>query len=351
MFRLKYYSKILLIFILLLVSTRTKIHAQINFNGINITAILQDSKGGYWFGTNGDGVFRIINHLVFNFNINNGLSSNQIVSIQEDTTGTIWVSTAKGLNSINPNNVLSKTIQISKDLFLPSRKWELNTSSLWFSFEDGIVKTSRFKPYIEMDYLMLPQSDSDRVYMQSKIKMMNPYTAYVLLKDSKENLWFGTHYLGVCKFDGSTFKWYMHKGLKGPAVRALFEDSKGNIWIGNNGSGLYKLMDDSLVNITEANGLGNANFHSTHQVKDELKTMARVFTINEDKSGNLWIGTIDAGVWKYDGKLFTNYTTKDGLPSNTINVIYKNNNDELMFGTSGGGVYKFNGFAFYKTSF
>lgn len=336
---------------LLICLVYTSANAQVNFNGNNVSTIFQDSKGEYWIGSNGEGVYNIKDHIVFNFNISKGLSSNQITSIQEDSTGIIWVSTAIGLNSINRNNVLSKSIPIDKDSFSPRNKWEIKNNSLWFSFEEGIVQLGSFKPDIQFDNFILPRSDSDWVYMQSKIKILSPYFSYVLLKDSKQNLWFGTHYLGVCKYNGESFKWYMDKGLKGPAVRALFEDSKGNLWIGNNGRGLYKLTGDSLVNITELNGLGNSNFNSTHQLKDETKTMARVFAINEDLTGNLWIGTTDAGVWKYDGRVFTNYTVEDGLPSNTINVIYKNMKGELMFGTTAEGIYKFNGFAFYKTSF
>ncbi len=328
----------------------TSVNAQINFNGNNVSTIFQDSKGEYWIGTNGEGVYRIKDHIVFNFNISKGLSSNQITSIQEDSTGIIWVSTAIGLNSINRNNILSKTIPINKDSFSPKHKWEIKNNSLWFSFEEGIVQLGRFKANIEFDNFILPRSDSDRVYMQSKIKMLSPYFSYVLLKDSKQNLWFGTHYLGVCKYSGESFKWYMDKGLKGPAVRALFEDSKGNIWIGNNGEGLYRISNDSLINITKENGLGNTSFQETHRLKNQIKTMARVFTINEDNMGNIWIGTEDSGVWKYDGKVFINYSTEDGLPSNSINTIYKNNKGEILVGLYGEGIYKFNGLAFYKTS-
>ena len=76
--------------------------------------------------------------------------------------------------------------------------------------------------------------------------------------------------------------------------------------------------------------------------------MARVWTITDDKQGNLWIGTIDAGVWMFDGKTLTNYTTKDGLGSDFIWTIYKDKQGNLWFGTDGAGVYTFNGKTFKK---
>ena len=77
-----------------------------------------------------------------------------------------------------------------------------------------------------------------------------------------------------------------------------------------------------------------------------LWTLARVWSVNEDNNGNIWIGTYDAGVWCYDGKNLTNYTTKDRLSSNAINTIYKDKKGELWFGTDGAGVCKFNGTSF-----
>ena len=59
------------------------------------------------------------------------------------------------------------------------------------------------------------------------------------------------------------------------------------------------------------------------------------------------IGTIDNGVWSYDGKTITNYTTKDGLPIDSIWTIYKDNSGVLWYGTVA-GVYKFNGKTFTK---
>ena len=46
-----------------------------------------------------------------------------------------------------------------------------------------------------------------------------------------------------------------------------------------------------------------------------------------------------------------NYTTKDGLTSNVVNIIYKDKKGELWFGTDGAGVCKFNGTSFTQFSF
>ncbi|MEO7175044.1 MAG: two-component regulator propeller domain-containing protein, partial [Saprospiraceae bacterium] len=38
----------------------------------------------------------------------------------------------------------------------------------------------------------------------------------------------------------------------------------------------------------------------------------------QDRRGNLWFGTTGEGVYRFDGKQFIQYTEKDGLSSNTI---------------------------------
>ncbi|MFN8346328.1 MAG: two-component regulator propeller domain-containing protein [Spirosomataceae bacterium] len=143
-----------------------------------------------------------------------------------------------------------------------------------------------------------------------------------------------------------TFTWFTEKGLASPAVLGLFEDKTGNIWFGNNGAGLFRYDGKILTNFTEEKGLGNKDFRVSG--KSGPGTLARIYSINEDTTGNLWIGTVDAGVWRYDGNNLTNYTTKDGLTSNAVNTIYKDKKGDLWFGTDGNGVCKFNGLSFTK---
>ncbi len=67
--------------------------------------------------------------------------------------------------------------------------------------------------------------------------------------------------------------------------------------------------------------------------------MVEVF---EDAKGNLWFGTIEKGVAKYDGKTLKYITSKDGLPSNYINGIVEDKKGDLWLGGAG-GLYKIDG--------
>lgn len=69
-----------------------------------------------------------------------------------------------------------------------------------------------------------------------------------------------------------------------------------------------------------------------------------MFSIGEDRTGNIWFGTIEHGVWRYDGKSLRNFSANDGLTSKQILAIYTDRQGALWL--AGNGVFKFNGTSF-----
>jgi ligand-binding sensor domain-containing protein len=55
---------------------------------------LQDKDGNYWFGTNGEGVFRYDGKTLVQFTDKDGLANDQVQTIQEDKLGNIWFGTS-----------------------------------------------------------------------------------------------------------------------------------------------------------------------------------------------------------------------------------------------------------------
>ena len=70
------------------------------------------------------------------------------------------------------------------------------------------------------------------------------------------------------------------------------------------------------------------------------------FNVWKDKDGNLWFGiTGGNGVFRYDGKVFTHFTTQDGLCNNDVGSILEDKNGNIWFCTEG-GVCRYDGKAF-----
>jgi len=311
--------------------------SQVDSNKIdeNIRSIFQDSKGNYWFGTNDSGVYYYDGKTVFQYTIKDGLPNNQIQNIQEDEFGNLWFGTGLfGVCKFDGKTFTTFTdVEISKQNIIPK--------SLWFYGGGGV-----FYYDTKLNYLPIGKTVTDLKNSKVSTNNLTRFSVYSILKDSKGNLWFGTQAAGVCCYNGETFTWFTEKGLAGPAILALFEDKNGNIWMGNNGAGLFCFDGKTLTNFSQEKKLDNPNFQLAGEAKPG--TLARIYAINEDNLGTLWIGTVDNGVWLYDGKNITNFTTNDGLTSNAINTIYKDKNGEMWLGTDQNGMCKFNGKSFSK---
>lgn len=78
-------------------------------------------------------------------------------------------------------------------------------------------------------------------------------------------------------------------------VVELFQDKSGDIWMGTM-NGLIKLHDNKLTYFTTEDGLAG----------NEIPGLA------QDREGNIWIGT-HTGASRYDGKTFTNYGPAEGI--------------------------------------
>ena len=76
------------------------------------------------------------------------------------------------------------------------------------------------------------------------------------------------------------------------------------------------------------------DFHNFN-VEDGL-AQSQVLSMCQDKYGNIWFGTNNGGVSKYDGNKFVNYTENDSLVNNVVFSICETKNGNILFGTNGG---------------
>lgn len=317
-----------------------------------IRAIFQDSKGNYWFGSLQQGV-AVYNGKSFKyFTSNEGLSDNQIHSIQEDKDGVIWFDTQTGVSSYDGTKISNRTKANNENFqnVFPTEsndyktsEWIKSDNDLWFEAGNkaGVYRYDGQR----LHYLDLPPQ-----------KVLDPYDNLFAVTDiskGKNNMiWFGT-YAGVFGYNGSDFTIIndetlgFDRKLEPLHIRSIYEDSKGRLWLGNNGIGVLLKEGDSIINFSKKHRLIHPN-SKRNEKKSPQGTLEHVFVIAEDNKGNIWFGDRDAGIWKFDGKQFENYTKKDGLENNFVLSIYEDRNSELWFGMADGKIYKFNGKAFDK---
>ena len=302
-----------------------------------IRAIFQDSKDNYWLGIHNQGVSYYDGKSFEYFTTNEGLSDNQIRSIQEDKNDNILIATAKGLSIYDGQKFTNYTTMTNE----PRLEWNKTNGDLWFyaGEEEGI---NRFDG-VNMSYLIFPKP---KIY-----KPNDSYGVTDISIDKEGKVWIAT-YAALFNYDGNMVTIFDHEKLKLKDnellhIRSVLADSKGRIWIGNNGIGVLLKEGETIINFSEKNNLIHPT--STRRGdKSQPGTLEHVFAIEEDGDGNIWFGDRDTGAWKYDGKTLTNFTIDNNLSSPMIWTIYKDNSNNLLFGMAGGGVYKFNGKSFDK---
>lgn len=111
-----------------------------------IVCLFKDSKSNLWIGTFGGGLNRWnpADSTFDHFNSMDGLPSNTINSIVEDSFGNLWLSTDKGLSKFNPEQKTFKNYDVNDGLqgneFLPGASYLSNSDKkIYFGGENGIT--------------------------------------------------------------------------------------------------------------------------------------------------------------------------------------------------------------------
>jgi len=314
--------------------------------GNHLWYVYQDKKNNYWFGSNGEGVFRYDGKTILNFTVKDGLSSDSIRQIQEDESGNMYFSTLGGINKFNGKKIV--TLEAIK-----SKNWKSEPNDMWFSI---LGKKGEHGPY-RYDGINLYNLEFPKHYLHDEIldqginPFFSPYEIYTIYKDRKGVMWFGTSIFGACRFDGKSVKWMYERDLTiVPAggsfgIRSIFEDKEGSFWICNTQHryifDLEETAKSDRLKYTRSNGIGNAKIFGG----DEYIYYSYIL---EDNNGDIWLTTWDQGVFKYDGKNITNYSVKDGSKDVNLVSMYKDNQGNLWLGTPENGAFKFNGKSFEK---
>ena len=116
-----------------------------------------------------------------------------------------------------------------------------------------------------------------------------------IIQDDLNALWVGTQD-GLNKYDGNSFEIYTSDktdGLESEFINASLKDKKGNLWFGTNkGLTRYQITTEKFT---------------TYFL--DSKTQGQISDLVEDEDGNLWVTTVETGLFLFDTKenLFSSY--------------------------------------------
>jgi ligand-binding sensor domain-containing protein len=305
---------------------------------------LKDRNGFMWIGTM-DGLNRYDGYTIKKYHTNkhdiNSLSDNTIEALAEDSLGRIWIGTDDGLNVLYPYN--QKTYQVKiKNSLVPFNKIHnllVDGNLLWICTTEGLLKAE-----INTDKLEVIEASLQKMKKIGSLnlaglrvnKIFKTTTGeYCLGLDQK--IMVATYNKNKKQFSLKIKDDFFSKN----GATHFAEDKSGNIWIANAnisaGAGLirYKISTKEL-------SVFSNNTHPTSLSSNHVSSLS------VDKTGNVWIGTIDGGLNKVNSsdvsskdivfeKIKTNLYEPNSINSNLIYSLYTANDNSLWVGTIGSG--------------
>lgn len=308
-----------------------------------IWAIFQDQKGIYWFGSNGNGVYRFDGKNLRQFTTRDGLISDQIRGMQEDVDGHLYVETPSGVSKYDGH-----TFSTLKVIRSPDNQWKLEPNDLWFNCNGNAHHVYRFDGKNLFELQLPAQNIEERLGISVVNSSYSPYTVYGIDKDKSGNLWLGTVLAGAFRFDGLEFLWICEKELsrlpdgREPGVRSILEDRDGHIWLSNFKS-KYRIKPNSSQPYEKLKAVD-----LSPEIIEEKILYFNAGT--NDHDGNLWMTTYGGGVWKYDGQTLSNFELRNGTEDLLLISIHRDNEGKIWLGTHNDGAYVQNGDRFEKFS-
>ena len=289
-----------------------------------IYSVKEDSYGHIWVGTD-KGLVELNKDLkVVRGYEDTIIGDSEVYNIYDDSKGHIWVCTlGNGLFKINVDdksidNYKNTEYEFSipsnnvKDVLLDSK------GKLWVATNKGICKYD-YKKETFTCYNKEPYDNNSLIDDET----------FCLLKDSSGLIWVGT-YRGISIFNpDSNFYHYKsnpfdENSLSGNIIHGIYEDNNKILWVGTNENG---------VNIMNGDVIRHLNKENSNLISDFI----------EDITGfgdYVFIGTNEglSVLVKTDDRNYeiTNYTDKDGLPSNKIRSLFIDSKGYLWIGTNKG---------------
>ena len=293
-----------------------------------VLTIFEDSHGNMWFGTT-DGLTRYDAENFRTFTTEDGLVQNTIGLIFEDQQGMLWFA----------DGVLSDVLESGKSMDMSWMETPLSELDLTPHNEppEGTVRRIPLKGVSRYD------GHTFRIFTTAD--GLAGDTVNDMFQDKTGTLWFATGH-GVSQYDGETFNTITMNGPMGMQVlpdwwnriRAMAQDTAGNFWFG------------SEVGITYYNPQMSRFRHfaidedfTPFQEMGQAST-ANITDLQFDAKENLWMGTKEnlwmnqdgtigqnSGIRQYNGKKLTTFPHSEELPMNSVYNIIQDSNSNLWF--------------------
>lgn len=277
-----------------------------------ISTLAADRDGSLWIGTDtglshwvpghgaerSDGSFSTLTE-------KDGLSSDEVSAVTVDSAGTLWIGTAQGLNCLRNGRLLElPTEEQLQHVYVRALATERD-GTLWVGSDQGLFRFANGK-----------------VQHWTKADGLPDLMVTAVAVSPSGDVWTGTMVGGLA---------LLHNGrISIPAVKlpwkdidAVVVDRDGALWIAFDRHGLGRLYGGKL---------------STYDVARGLPSDRSTRALIEDREGDLWVGTVDAGVVELRDASFAVFGTPEGLSGNYTGNVLETRDGSVWIGSDSNGL-------------
>lgn len=310
--------------------------------------LMQDSQGYIWMATN-NGLSRFDGKRFVNYGIPEGLNSTTIVSLVEGKDGEIFIGNyEKGINVIKDGKITSYTHTDSKQEYIREIFFDNNKLLIFTSGTCLVEYSENFYKFVT-DTAALKNADGSFIIFNSVIK--NKQGNFLAMTSS-----------GIYKLEEKKFVKLPVSGLGNSQVYNACEDNEGNLFVGGNGI-IYIIKKNTVIKTIKSDSPNDIIYKIFIDSKDNIwfsiinkgfrvifKGTENIFDVSnklkipkgaidkfiEDKEGNIWINTFGKGVFCLNNLYITNYNEDDGLSNNNVQAFVKDGFGRIVIGTFNG---------------
>ncbi|MFK7973114.1 MAG: two-component regulator propeller domain-containing protein [Bacteroidia bacterium] len=280
-----------------------------------VTCMLEDDKGGIWFGTQDRGLSYLSPDNRFDHKPlqwpDLAESKRTVHALIKGDNGVIWIGRGNGLYRWDGNEIVAVPFLQNQGSCSVLDIHQDKDGSLWLGTTCGIM------------------CRKEGVWEQYSVQEGVPHpTVFALTTDKTGRLWAGTG-AGIIFFNGERF---ITPAVSSEReidfnVHAAFSDNEGNLWFGTEGSGVLRFSKGIFTTYNINQGL--------------VSNLAKTFL--EDNDGQIWVGTYDKGISIFDpvsGEFVASLNEESGLPANDLGYAMKDSKGDFWFTSYTKGIFR-----------
>jgi signal transduction histidine kinase/ligand-binding sensor domain-containing protein len=315
---------------------RMPLNPTLSKSALHVSALFVDRENALWIGTEDQGIYRLSGDKVDRFSSADGLSSDSVTTVYEDTEGNIWIATTEGIDCFRNVRVTTFSTRQGLNANLVDSVLAARDGTIWIGNHGSLdsIRENRLSSIQLTTGLLRQQVTSmlqdhagrlwvgidDRLYVYEngsfdpirRSNKTNVGAVIAITEDRTNNTW--AEVLGspqkLLRIQGREVSEELSEPRM-PAATSLAADPQDGIWLGLVNGDLARYRHGRL---------------ETFSAGSATRSPVRQILVRPD--GSVFVAT-SSGLteWK-DGALRT-LTSQNGLPCNSLYGLVSDNSNSL----------------------